>query len=250
MASHPPPSAPGASDPTGYDAFAWLYDREWGDTSLSFLPALDRLVLESLPTGSRILDLCCGTGRVAAVLADRGFRVTGLDSSPRMLELARSQAPGVDLVLADARTFTLPGQFEAVVSVYDSLNHVLGIEELGEVFVRVHATLVPGGRFVFDLMTEAGYPASWEGSFVGDDHAAIVRSTYDVGTRTMRFEATMFRPAGDAWARSDVVLWQRCHVEHEVRAALTAAGFHEVATVPAVELGASQPGRLFYAARA
>lgn len=60
-----------------YGEFAWLYDREWSENSLQFVPALDRLVLDGLPVGSRILDLACGTGQVAALLAERGYRVTG-----------------------------------------------------------------------------------------------------------------------------------------------------------------------------
>src|SRR5512138_3347307 len=105
MASRGQTARSNALDQAGYDAFAWLYDREWGANSLTFLPALDRLVLDALPVGSRILDLACGTGQLAAVLAERGFRVTGLDSSPQMLAFARSHAPSVDFVLADARSF-------------------------------------------------------------------------------------------------------------------------------------------------
>jgi SAM-dependent methyltransferase len=232
----------------GYDEFAWLYEREWGSVSLAFVPALDALVLDALPVGARILDLACGTGRLAARLADRGFRVTGLDSSPQMLALARANAPGIDFVLADARSFVLHDAFDAAVSVYDSLNHIMTVAELREVFERVHAVLNPGGRFVFDLMTEDGYPAQWERSFVGDDHAAIVRSSYDRTTRTMRFEATIFRPGGGRWERADVALQQHCHAEADVRAALDAAGFIDVVAVPAQQFGARQPGRVFYAA--
>lgn len=232
----------------GYDDFAWLYDREWGATSLTFLPALDSLALNGLPAGSRILDLACGSGQLAAVLAGRGFHVTGVDNSAQMLELARARASRVDFVLADARSFSLPARFDAIVCVYDSLNHMLSTDELRKVFTRAYAALTPGGRFVFDLMTEAGYSASWHSSFVGDDHAAMVRSTYDQTTKTMRFTATLFRPSGDFWVRSDVVLTQRCHAESEVRAALEAAGFADVSSYPALDLGVRSAGRLFYAA--
>jgi SAM-dependent methyltransferase len=234
----------------GYDGFAWLYDREWGATSLTFVPALNALVLDALPAGARILDLACGTGQLAGLLAERGFRVTGIDSSSEMLALARSNAPRVEFVLADARTFVLAERFDAVVSVYDSLNHIMSVEELGDVFARVHAVLASGGLFVFDLNTEAGYPAEWTGSFVGTDHAAIARSRYESEIRTMHFDATIFRPSRDAWERTDIELLQRCHTEDEVRAALDAAGFGSLATHPAESLNLRQAGRLFYAASA
>lgn len=241
---------PDTPDGGGYDEFAWLYEREWGASSLTFLPALNSLALDALAVGSRVLDLACGTGQLAALLSERGFRVTGLDNSPQMLALARLRAPSADFVLADARTFALSETFDAVVSVYDSLNHIMSTAELHQVFKRVHAVLAPGARFIFDLNTEAAYPATWQDSFVGEDHAAIVRLNYDPQTRTMRFDATLFRPSSGYWKRRDVVLFQRCHAESDVRDALHAAGFVDIATVPAVELGVRQPGRLFYAARA
>lgn len=233
----------------GYDEFAWLYDREWGEISLSFIPALDRLVLDALPVGSRILDLACGTGQLADRLAERGFRVTGLDSSPAMLALARARTSDVEFVLADARSFELPDTFDAVVSVFDSLNHIMTSDELRDVFARVRAVLVPGGRFVFDLNTEEAVAAEWRDAFVGDDHVAVVRSSYDRETRTVHFEAVLFRPSGECWDRTDVALLQRCHVGAEVREALRSVGFADVVTVPAEDLGL-RPGRFFYAALA
>jgi SAM-dependent methyltransferase len=236
----------------GYDDFAWLYSRHWGENSLQFLPALDKLVLDQLPTGSRILDLACGTGQLMHLLTSRGFRVTGLDSSAEMLRFARANAPGAELVLAEARSFELPDTYEAVVSVYDSLNHIMSLPELGQVFVRVRAALAPSGRFVFDLNTEEGYTTRWGGSFgiAEDDHAAVARGSYDAETKIARFEAAMFRPKDDLWSRAAVVLLQRCYAEAEVREALLGAGFGDVETRTAETFGISQPGRVFFAATA
>src|SRR3972149_2698138 len=108
-------------------------------------------------------------------MADR-FRVTGVDGSAAMLEFARANAPGGGVVLGDARAFTLPGPFHAVLSTFDSLNHVMMLPELTEVFRRVHAVLVEGGRFLFDLNMEEGYRARWGGSeaIVDDDNVCIL----------------------------------------------------------------------------
>src|SRR5436305_15300500 len=65
--------------------------------------------------GSRVLDVCCGTGDLA--LADRraGGRVTAVDFSPRMLERARSKSDAVEWVLADALELPFPdAAFDAV----------------------------------------------------------------------------------------------------------------------------------------
>ena len=117
-----------------YDRFAAAYDRHWGgDFGRRVLPALDALLLGALPPGARLLDLCCGTGQLAGMLAARGYRVSGRDISPRMLAFARRNALGAEFVVGDARTFRQP---------------------------RVHhAVLLDGGAFVFDLNAAAGYEA-------------------------------------------------------------------------------------------
>src|SRR5213082_2106812 len=65
--------------------------------------------------GGPLLDLACGTGRMAPRLAAQGYQVTGVDIVPEMIEWARQkaakQAVSIDWVVADARTFHLQRQF-------------------------------------------------------------------------------------------------------------------------------------------
>ncbi len=92
-----------------YDGFAWFYDRHWGDEfSARVLPVVEKLLLSRLPPGGRILDLCCGMGRLAAALGKRGFSLTGVDASKGMLRFARGNAPSTNFFQADARSFHLP----------------------------------------------------------------------------------------------------------------------------------------------
>ena len=237
-----------------YDSFAWFYNRYWGDLFAGrFLAAIEQLVLSHLPSPARLLDLCCGTGQLAKVLADQGFRVTGVDGSAAMLEFARANAPGGEFVLADARSFTLPGTFHAVLSTFDSLNHVMLLPELTEVFRRVHAVLVEGGRFLFDLNMEEGYRARWRGSeaIVDDDNVCIVRPGYNAEEKVGWNEITMFRREGGTWRRADLTLRQRSYTEAEVRSTLAEAGFFDIATFDAErDLGlARNVGRMFFLVR-
>jgi SAM-dependent methyltransferase len=212
-----------------YDRFAWVYNKHWGDFAENVVPALEGLVLQHLVPGSRILDLCCGTGQLARVLAERGFRLIGLDGSEAMLDYARKNAPGIEFITADARTFDLGRQFDAVVSTYDSLNHVMSLDELTQVFACVKRSLRDGGWFVFDLNLEAGYLTQWKGSFgiVADDHAVVVRSSYDDEEREARFDATIFR-LENGWQRSDVTLTQHCYPVDDVVDALEQTAFDDV----------------------
>jgi SAM-dependent methyltransferase len=238
---------------TEYDAFAWVYNKYWGgDSAQRFFPVLERLLLPHLPSRARILDLCCGTGQLAQALAQRGFQVTGIDSSEEMIRLARTNAPAVEFLVEDARSFHLPAIYHAVVSTYDSLNHVMSPEDLSDVFRNVYACLRQGGLFLFDLNMEEGYKARWRGSFgiVEDNHVCVVRASFDEDKKVGRTVITIFRLEG-VWHRSDVTLLQRCYSESEIRSGLEAAGFTDIQTFDAQhDLGWSREvGRVFFLSR-
>lgn len=236
-----------------YDRFAWVYNKHWGGGVVAeVLPVLEQLCLRYLPAGARILDLCCGTGQLAAALTRRGFHVTGVDASSAMLAFAEENAPGATFLAADARTFVPPSVFQAVVSTYDSLNHLLTPDGLTQAFRNVYHALENGGRFVFDLNMEAGYAARWQGSFgiVEDDHVCVVRAEWRPEDRLGRYRVTLFTRS-DHWQRSDLTLTQRCHPEAQVRAALARAGFADVEVYDALQ-DLAMPrsvGRAFFVAR-
>ncbi|HEY90994.1 MAG TPA: class I SAM-dependent methyltransferase [Dehalococcoidia bacterium] len=210
-----------------YDPFASIYNKYWGDDfTPRVFPILEQMVLRQLPTGAPILDLCCGTGQLAGTLTALGYRVTGLDGSPEMLKFAHENAPDAEFIKADARTFELPEQYDAVVSVFDSLNHVMSLEELTAVFRNVFAVLRESGYFFFDLNMEAGYGLTWNDNFgiVEDDHLCIVRTSYDPDEKVARFDTTIMLLEDD-WKRKDITLFQKCYPAAEVISALENAGF-------------------------
>src|ERR1051325_3517154 len=109
-----------------YDDFAWFYNRYWNEEfhSLAF-PLLERIWLSRIPPRSRILDICCGTGFLAGLLSSRGYTVTGIDASATMIQYARENVPAAEFRVCDATQFRLPRNFDAAVSTFDSLNHIL-----------------------------------------------------------------------------------------------------------------------------
>jgi len=213
---------------TSYDPFAWTYNKHWGDTFLPvILPILDNLVLCKLRRGARILDVCCGTGQLDARLTALGYRVTGIDGSSEMLRHAQANAPKGEFIQADARTFTLPRKYPAAISVFDSLNHVMTLHELAQVFNRVHDALQPDGLFLFDLNTPAGYMREWQGdySIVEEDHVCVQRISYSMSRRVALFDSTVFRFRDGYWYRADVKIYEKCHGIGQVKGALRKAGF-------------------------
>ena len=77
--------------------------------------------------GGEVLDLCCGPGRHAVALAKEGFRVTGVDLSPFLLEKAASDAQDervdIELVREDMRHFVRPGRFDLVINLFTSFGY-------------------------------------------------------------------------------------------------------------------------------
>lgn len=240
-----------------YDAFAWFYDKYWSErVPVKILQAIDRIdspSLSSLPAGSHILDLCCGSGQVAARLAARGFQVTGIDESKEMLRYARRNAPKCRFVCARAESFKLSESFAAVVSTFDSLNHVLSLRELQRVFQNVYSALDSGGLFVFDLNMETGFRARWSEDFsiVRADAACIMRGRYDAQLRLAHYDATVLRRMKTNYTRHNFTLIEKCYRKSEVRKALSDAGLRRIRVYDAVkDLDlAGHTGRAFFQAQ-
>jgi len=239
----------------GYDDFAWFYDRYWNEEfhSLAF-PILERIWLHRLPAKARILDVCCGTGYLAGLLSERGHRLTGIDASAEMIACARIHVPAAEFQVADATRFSLAPDFDAAVSTFDSLNHILKLEQLQAAMRGIAAALKPGGLFAFDMLLEDAYRTRWGESFalVRDDHLlTITGSAFDFRSRLARCTITMFRLLEGAWRRCDVTIAERCYSPNEIGRALERAGFGELMCYDADDLGMEGQlgeGRTFFVA--
>lgn len=230
-----------------YDNMAWFYNRYWGGRYINKLyPVLERLLFNRIPAQASILDLCCGTGQLAAHLTDHGYRVFGVDNAAAMLDYARINAPGAHFIHSDAKSFILPEQVHAVLSTFDSLNHVLSREELTAVFQAVHRALCPGGLFLFDLNMEEAFRQKWKGSFRIDepDHQLSAHSRYNARNRTGKLEVKMARLLDGQWHRSKATFLEHCFEEDEVTQALAEAGFTIVEFGPSTRYDVADTGRL------
>lgn len=235
---------------SGYDAFSWLYHQHWDDYSDRIWPFIKGSVLPQIPSGSEVLDLCCGTGKIASNLIKQRFQVTGVDSSEKMLDFARANAPKATLLCQDARQIHLENRVHLTLSLFDSLNHMMTKDELIAVFERVWSILYPGGLFFFDMNSITKYESRWPGhdSLIYPDHVAAISTHYDLKTRNATFEAAIFRLQEQQWIRYDVHLTQKGYTAGEIHRALDYAGFRPIRMLDASrnQKMASFYGRLFF----
>ncbi len=157
-----------------YDRHAMAWDRLRGK-HLAERAWLDRFCA-ALPVGARILDLGCGSGEpIARHLSERGFRVTGVDSSPAMIALCQHRLPGHHWVVADMRSLALAESFDGILA-WDSFFHLPRTEQ--RCMFRVFAAhSAPGAMLMFTSGPDEGEAM---GSFEGEPlfHASLSPAAY------------------------------------------------------------------------
>src|SRR5262245_19665004 len=155
----------------------------------------DRLArLLSAAPGAEILDVPCGAGRLALALAERGYRLTGVDWSSEFLGHARSRDPlqQVAWEQRDMRNLPWSERFDGVFCMGNSFGYL--DDEGNADFVRsVRAALKPGGRFVLEtpmvvenLLNHLQPRPWWK---VGDVYL-LVENQYDPATARLNIEYT------------------------------------------------------------
>jgi hypothetical protein len=153
----------GATDTkTGYRIWSESYDTF--NPLIAVEEPLVRELLDALPAG-RALDAACGTGRHAAHLVSRGHRVTGVDSSPDMLAVARDKVPDAE--------------FDLVVCAL-ALPHV---PDVAPVLAEFHRVLRPGGHLILS-------DVHWMSLYLGG-----IAWVTDADGLPKRMTATRLRPA-------------------------------------------------------
>ena len=221
------PTQPGRGE---FDAVAEHYDHLMRHVPYkSWVDYVEELMKRHGVQARRVLDLCCGTGRVGSEFIRRGYQAFGVDLSEKMARHCRHQKPPLPAAVMDARRLGLrPACVEMVVSLYDSLNYILEPEGLQSCFDRVRQALVPGGWFIFDMNTTFAlanrlFDHSNRGS--GDILEFTWRSSWDPATRTCRVDMEFFWRGPGGPKQYTEVHYQRAYEIDELMEMLNRAGF-------------------------
>ncbi|MFI5055831.1 MAG: class I SAM-dependent DNA methyltransferase [Actinomycetota bacterium] len=164
---------------------------EEADAANDVAARVDRAL--GLARGARVLDVPCGTGRIATRLADRGFTVVGIDAIETFL--AEARGAGVPVIRGDMRTAVVrPGVFDAAICLWGSFGYFDDAGNLAQAAAAA-AALAPGGQFlvdtnVADSVLERFQPtASWTVGGVAVDEVRV----YHEDTRRMETTWTFAR---------------------------------------------------------
>jgi ubiquinone/menaquinone biosynthesis C-methylase UbiE len=136
-----------------FEPYARFYDLDYAGMDAD-LPVIQQFAMRC---GSPILELACGTGRVLLPLAHQGYRVTGVDVSPSMLNRARGKVAlegledRVTLMQQDMRDLSLDGLFSLALVVSNSFLHLMTIDDQLAALKGVRRHLDPGGLLLLDV---------------------------------------------------------------------------------------------------
>jgi SAM-dependent methyltransferase len=229
-----------------YDLIGPIYDSHWGRGFLSSAASLfDQHAAPRIPAGGQILDLCCGSGSFVGYLARKGYRVTGVDSSPVLLAEAAEHTPQARLVCADMSAFALPENFAGAVCWYNSLNHVRDEREVEQIFRCVARHLTHAAPFLFDVILEEDYLRSWtcEECVLSADRIYELIYRYRAQERIAECQVRVRSRRDPKYVEAEAISEQRPICSRTIQHALRRAGFR-VVLQKTLETGHPPDGRL------
>ncbi len=136
-----------------YQKFSEIYDKIMNDKFYNSYAKFIFKALRRFKFGpKKILDIACGTGRLAKFFLLKGYSVEGIDSSAMMLNIARKR--GIKCHKQVISVFNLSRRYDLILCTFDSLNYLKNLKEIKKCFSSVKKHLETNGFFIFDLNSD------------------------------------------------------------------------------------------------
>ena len=241
-----------------YHALASSYDRLTRDVDYGGVVDFYWQVLEReglLPRTA--VDLACGTGSVALLLAQKGLEVIAVDMSEEMLCEASQKAQSMEkppkFICQKLQQLYLPRGVDLAVCALDSIDYILDPEDCRTAIHRTYKALNPGGCFIFDVNTPEKLRAMDGQVFLDEDGDVycVWRGEFDEDTNICTYGMDLFQRRGKAWYRSAEVHQEYAYSAEELTQFLREAGFTSVEVYGDRKFAAPEPGeqRIYIKAR-
>ncbi|MCF0137242.1 MAG: methyltransferase domain-containing protein [Oscillospiraceae bacterium] len=219
-----------------YGEFADFYEREFAADGGEF---------------KALLDLCCGTGTLTWLLAERGYDMIGADASPDMLMQASAKASSAASPLflcQEAAELDLYGTVDAAVCSLDGMDYIPP-EELPEVFRRLRLFVRPQGLVIFDIKSPDWFRSIDGEVFVDEsrDMLCLWRADFDEEENCICYGMDIFSRQGRLWRRESEEHIEYAHSPELLRSLLEEQGFENVRII--YDCPQAEAGRIFMTAK-
>ena len=218
-----------------YHELASIYDRLTNDVDYAATVDFYMQILQKEQLSPRTaVDLACGTGSVAILLAEMGMQVVGVDMSEEMLCQASQKAQELVnppmFVCQQLQQLRLPKGVDLAVCALDSLDYITDPEDCREAIRRIYRVLNPGGCFIFDVNTPQKLRAMDDQVFLDedDDVYCVWRGEFDEQTNICTYAMDLFQRQGDIWLRSFEEHKEYAYAPDQLTDYLREAGFTRI----------------------
>lgn len=218
-----------------YKALAVSYDRLTNDVDYEAVVAFYKEIWAREGVSPRTaVDLACGTGSVAMLLAKDGLQVTAVDMSEDMLTVAAEKCGKMDnpprLICQPLQELRLPRGVDLAVCALDSLNYITDPVDCAQAIKRIYKALNPGGIFIFDVNTPEKLRAMDGQVFLDedDDVYCVWRGEFDENTNICSYGMDLFQREGQCWYRSFEEHREYAYSREQLTGYLKDAGFTHI----------------------
>ena len=241
-----------------YKDLAYSYDRLTNDVDYAATVEFYMQILQREGLHPRTaVDLACGTGSVALLLAQKGLRVIGVDLSEDMLTAAMDKTVGLEnpplFVCQPLQKLRLPRGVDLAVCALDSLDYITDPADCAEAIRRVYKVLNPGGIFIFDVNTPEKLRAMDGQVFLDedDDVYCIWRGEFDEESNICSYGMDLFQRQGNVWHRSFEEHREYAYSREQLTGYLRSAGFTQIQVYGDREFASPRSGeqRIYFSAR-
>lgn len=218
-----------------YHALANSYDQLTWDVDYQATVAfyMEILAKEGLSPRTAV-DLACGTGSVALILAQMGMDVVAVDMSEEMLTQAQQKAQSLRkmpmFICQPLQELRLARGVDLAVCALDSMDYITEPDDCREAIRRVYKVLNPGGCFIFDVNTPKKLRAMDGQVFLDEteDVFCVWRGEFDGDTNICSYGMDIFQRCGDVWQRSFEEHREYAYSARQLVGYLKEAGFTSV----------------------
>lgn len=206
---------------------AYVHDADYSQLAVDAAQCILSLCRNKEPHSLTVVDLGCGSGILAAQLAEQGMAVWGVDISADMLAIAKARSPQSRFMQASLFSVDIPSCTvvcsigECLCYLFDENSNAKAVEQL---FARVYAALLPGGYFVCDFLSPS--IVSQRRVIENERWSMFLDVSVDETTHILTRDIILFRKQGETYIRSHEVHRQQLYEPKFMKQLLSNAGFH------------------------